>query len=241
MAFLINGRIRLVALAVLCLAVSLGSLQVNAGSLGVTPFALNDGFGPDAGRWHGTVTISGGPIPFFGDVISAEVDWAAFGPGKFQLYLNSQAIAQLDPSAPGEVIYVYQISSVSAATPGIDTLTVGIDPTDGRGSISAPAFVPTGAATEKSPASGGDNNTSMAWFFNGTELHVGDTSSLLVFTSPFAPELDYLSVQSGLAGSFPLVASPSDRIFEFDIPEPSSLLLGLLGCWGLLGGRKAAR
>jgi len=228
----------------LCFAVTFGSSLVSAGPLATTNFALNDGFGPDAGRWHGSVSISGGPIPFFGDVVRAEVDWAAFGPGKFQLYLNSQAIAQADPSGPNEVIYVYQITSVTAASPGIDTLTVGLDATDGRGVVSAPAFVPTGAATEQSPASGGDNTTSMAWFFNGTELQVGDTSSLLVFTSPFAPEFDFLQVNSGLAGPSPspLVASPSDRLFQFDIPEPSSILLGLLGCLGLIGpGRKAAR
>jgi hypothetical protein len=211
-----------------------------AGPLATTNFALNDGFGPDAGRWHGSVSIMGAA---FGDTVIADVDWAAFGPGKFQLYLNSQGIAQADPSAPGEVIYVYQITSVSSANPGIDTLTVGLDPADGRGSVSAASFIPTAAATEKSPASGGDNNTSMAWFFNGSELQVGDSSSLLVFTSPFAPEFDFLQLNSGLAGPVvsPLVASPSDRIFQFDIPEPSAALLALFGCVGLLGTRKASR
>ncbi len=244
MTFFTYGRIRLIAIVMLGLAVTCGSSLVNAGPLATTNFALNDGFGPDAGRWHGSVSIVGGPVPFFGDIVVAEVDWAAFGPGKFQLYLDSQSIAQFDPSAPGEVIYVYQITSVTAASPGIDTLTVGLDAGDGRGIVSAPSFVPTGAATEQSPASGGDNTTSMAWFFNGTELQVGDTSSLLVFTSPFAPEFDFLQVNSGLAGPSPspLVASPSDRLFQFDVPEPSSLLMGFLGCLSMIGlGRKAAR
>lgn len=207
--------------------------SASAGPLATTNFALNDGFGPDAGRWHGSVAIAGGA---FGDTLVTEVDWAAFGPGKFQLYLNDQGIAQLDPSGPNEVIYVYQITSVTAASPGVDTLTVGLDATDGRGAVSAPSFVLTSAATEQSPTSGGDNTTSMAWFFPGSELQVGDTSSLLVFTSPFAPEFDFLQVNSGLAGPVisPLVASPSDRLFQFDVPEPSSLVMGLFGCLSLL-------
>lgn len=213
--------------------------QADAGPLATTDFALNDGFGPDAGRWHGSVSIVGAA---FGDTIVAEVDWAAFvrpaggGTGGFQLYLDDQAIAQADPSAPGEVIYVYQISSVTNASPGVDTLTVGLDATDGRGSVVAPTFIPTGAPTEKSPVAGGDNTTSMFWLFNGTELQVGDTSSLLVFTSPFAPEFDFLQVNSGLAGAAmsPLVASPSDRIFQHQVPEPSTTTAMLLCALGAL-------
>jgi hypothetical protein len=207
-----------------------------AGPLATTNFALNDGFGPDAGRWHGSVNVAGVDA-FTGDTLVATIDWAAFGRGasgigKFQQYLNSEGIAQADPSAPNEVIYVYEIVSVSAATPGIDALSVGVDAADGRGGVSAPTFIPKAAAGEQSPTSGGDQGTSMAWFFeNGTELQVGENSSLLVFTSPFAPEFDFLQVNSGLASQFPppLVASPSDRIFDLDVPEPTSLAL-VLAC-----------
>jgi hypothetical protein len=235
MSNIVMGLARLLTIVTLC---STWAASASAGSLATTNRALNDGFGPDAGRWHGSVLVSGAA---FGDVITAEVDWAAFArpadgsTGKFQLYLNDQGIAQVDPSAPGEVIYVYQITSVTAASPGIDTLTVGIDAADGRGGVVAPTFIPTGAGTEKSPASGGDTSTGMAWFFNGAELQVGDTSSLLVFTSPFTPEFDFLQANSGLGGPpvSPLVASPSERLFRFDIPEPSAWALGLLGCIGM--------
>jgi len=210
-----------------------------AGPLATTNFALNDGFGPDAGRWHGTVAVA---AVGSGDVLAAEIDWAAFGPGGFQQYLNSQSIAQLDPSGPNEIAYVYQIASVSAASPGIETLTVGVDGADGRGVVSAPAYIPTGAASEQSPASGGDNITSMAWFFNGAELLVGDTSSLLVFTSPFAPEFDFIQVNSGLASQFPppLVASPSDRLPRI-VPEPVSSVLALSAYLALRGVRRTRR
>jgi hypothetical protein len=205
-----------------------------AGPLAMTNLALNNGAGPDAGTWHGTAVVAGANL---GDTIAAEVDWAVFAPGAFQQYLNSQAIAQVDPSGPGEVVYAYQISSVTFATPGIDTLSVGIDAPDTRGIVSAPAFIPTGAATEKSPNSGGDNTMSMVWFFNGSELDPGDTSSILIFSSPNAPEFDFLQANSGLAGPVvsPLVGSPSNLLF---VPEPAALLLGLFGCCSLLAVRR---
>jgi hypothetical protein len=241
MAFSYIGRASCAKLAAVC-SVMICS-QALAGPLATTSRALNDGFGPDAGRWHGAVVVAGGA---FGDTLVAEVDWAAFArpidgsTGRFQLFLNDEGIAQVDPSAPGEVIYVYQITSVTAATPGIDTLTVGIGAADGRVAGST-TFIPAGGGSEKSPTTSADNTTSMVWFFEGTELLVGDTSSFLVFRSPFAPELDFLQVNSGLAGPAvsPLVASPSDRLFQFDIPEPSSLMLGLLCSVALIGRRKS--
>jgi len=239
MTFSQNNRNWVLSTAALCFLL-IGSASALAGPLATTNLALNDGFGPDAGRWHGSVSISAAAL---GDNVTAVVDWAAFAPGpKFQLYLNSHTLPiQANPAGPGEVIYVYQISSVTAASPGIDTLTVGVDPADARGTVSAPAFIPTGAATEQSPGSGGDNTTSMAWFFNGSELQPGDTSGLLVFTSPFAPELDFLAVNSGLAGSFAEVASISDRLFDLDVPEPTSLAMGLMSCVGLLLRSRKAR
>jgi hypothetical protein len=240
MAFTRARHIRLHTIALL-IAILITASVVQAGPLATTPFALNDTFGPDAGRWRGTASVSA-IIPFNGDTIVADVDWAAFGPGKFQLYLNSQSIAQVDPSGPGEVIYVYQISSVTAADPGIDGLTVGLDDNDGRGIILAPSHLPTGAPLEKIPNGGGDQTDSMAWFFAGSQLQAGDSSSLLIFTSPFAPELDFMTVNSGLAAQLPppYVASPSDRLFEFDVPEPSSLVMGLMGCLGLLARNRKA-
>lgn len=216
--------------------VALCAPQAIAGPLATSNLAFADGFGPDAGRWRGAVAIAGAA---FGDVVVAEVDWAVFAHGDFQLYLNGQGIAQADPSTVGELVYVYQISSVTSATPGIDTLTVGVDPDDGRGTVLAPSFVATGQPTAKAPTAGGDNTTSMAWFFVGTELQAGDTSDLLVFTSPFAPEFDFLQINSGKAGPAvsPLVASIGER----PIPEPSSLALGLLASLGLTARRRKHR
>lgn len=224
-----------IALSLAALASLSINLPTNAGTLATTNHALNDGFGPDAGRWHGTVDIMGAA---FGDTLVAQVDWAAFAPGQFQLFLDDNGYAGADPSGPGEVLYVYQITAVTNANPGVDTLTVGVDPTDGRGVVSAPSYLSLGLANEKAPTSGADNTTSMDWFFNGAELQVGDTSGLLMFSSPFAPEFDFLQVNSGLAGPAvsPLVASPSDR--PYNVPEPTAAVLAFGFTVAMLGTRR---
>lgn len=218
-----NQHVGSTVFLVLGIAAALASSPALAGPLATSNFAFADGFGPDAGRWHGSVSIAGAA---FGDTAVAEIDWAVFQHGDFQLYLDSQGIGQADPSATGELVYVYQIASVTSASPGIDTLTVGVDPGDVRGTLTAPTFVPTGLASSKPPTGGGDNTTSMAWFFGGSELGVADTSDLLLFTSPYFPEYDFLQINSGLGGPAvsPLVASIGTR----HAPEPSSLALGLL-------------
>ena len=81
----------------------------------------------------------------------------------------------------------------------------------------------------------------MAWFFEGASLlNSGEKSDILVFTSAFFPELDALQIQSGLASPMPspLVASISDRIFEFEVPEPASIALLVLGLATVFAGRR---
>lgn len=206
-----------------------------AGSLATTTRALNDGFGPDAGRWHGSVALAG-VAPFGTNVVGAIVDWAAFAPGKFALYLADEGIAGPDPSGGTDVVYAYQVVNVVAAIPGIASVTVGKDVADALGAVQAPSFVPANGGSEVAPSGGGNTGTSMAWQFGGNAVNVGETTGLLVFNSPFAPEFDHLTVASGLAGATVLnsVASPSDRLFQFDIPEPASLAMGLMSCFGLL-------
>jgi hypothetical protein len=218
--------------------------SAQAGPLATTNRALNDGFGPDAGRWHGSATFN---ATVLGDTLEAEVDWAAFArstdgsTGKFQLFLNDEGIAEVDPSAPGEVIYVYQIVSVGSSRPGVDILTLALDATDGRGTVSAPAFLGSGVAGAKAPTGGGDNTMFMSWEFD-PGLIFGETSTFLIFTSPYAPEFDFLEVRSGQAAvAFPpLAASPSDRLFAL-IPEPGTLGLFVAGALAIMARRRARK
>lgn len=215
--------------------------------LATTNFALFDGFGPDGGRWRGSVAIDvdpvGGPG---GNEVEAVVEWAAFFTGKFQQYLDAEHPGATDPSAAGEITYAYQVVSVAAAVPGISTLTVGVDhaagapPVDPRGSV-APTFVAmTGGVA---PSGSSDNDTSMVWTWVADLVNAGESSPILVYTSPFAPELDTMQLSSGVASPMPspLVASIGSRIVDMEIPEPAALVLLSLGGIALAASRRVRR
>ena len=207
--------------------------------LATTDFALNF-FGPDAGRWRGSAAISAGPVPIFGDEVEAVVEWAAFAPGKFQLYLDDEHPGAVDPSAAGEVVYAYEVVSITTAVPGISGLTVGIDDGDlaRLGSVSPTSVPGTGGVASSSSFA---QPTQMVWNFEGASLlDAGEKSQILVFSSIFLPELDTMQLHSGLAfpDPQPLVASISDRLFEFEIPEPASFATFMLGSVMLLAGRR---
>jgi hypothetical protein len=220
------------------LALSVNSL-VYAGPLAITNRALNDGAGPDGGRWRGTVALSG-TAAFGTDAVAAEVDWAVFAPGRFAQYLTDQGFAGPDPSGGSDAVYAYQVTSVTTALPGISTLTVGLGAADFRGTVLAPTSVSAGPGTVL-PNAGGDAGTSMVWTFLADPLNVGQTSGLLVFTSPFAPELDNLSIKSGIATAAAIdeVGSPSLRIVQDMVPEPSSLCLAIASVGFILATRRS--
>lgn len=208
-----------------------------AGPLATTPLAFNDGNGPDGGIWRGSVNISATSIT--NDEVDALVDFAVFPPGgRFQQYLNDNGFGGVDPSAPGDAVYAYQISSVTTAVPGIGSLSVGLDVSD---LVSLITSVSTGAAGEVSPtADSNQGGTSAFWSF-GTPVGAGDTSAILVITSPSEPEFDTLQLASGIAGPSPspMVPSLTDSIGQFrEVPEPASLGLLLAVGFGSLSRRR---
>lgn len=210
-----------------------------------TPLALNTGTGPNAGRWQGSAAIDVNPLPIFGHEVEAVVEWAAFAPvpggglHKFQQYLDAHHPGAVNPvgNLSNEVIYAYEIVSVANANPGISLLTVGVDANDARGSVGPTTIALTGGTAASSSA---DQGTSMAWQFAGPLVGAGGKSQILVFSSPFVPELDNLTVLSGAAAPLlsPQVGSPADLIFMGEIPEPASLALVVLGAAAVLSARR---
>jgi hypothetical protein len=226
-------------LIVLALAVICGGFAPAAfAGLATTPLALNDGFGPDAGRWRGTVSFDQNPIGFgFNDEVEGVIEWAAFAPGKFAQYLAAEHPLAVDPSALGEVVYAYQLVSLAKAVPGVSVLSVGYDNGDEPmiGSVLPTSVAQTGGSLSSSADA---QVTQAVWNFVGPSLAAGGSSSILIFSSVFSPELDNIQVTSGLASSGGQAASISDRIFEFEIPEPASASLLALAVAVVFGVRR---
>jgi hypothetical protein len=223
-------------------AVGCGSAVAEAGALGTTNRAISVG-GPDGGYWRGIVPFDIDPVfpGVFDDEVEGVLEWAVFAPGKFQLFLDDNAIAAFDP-APGEVVYAYHVSAIAAAFPGVDTVTVGIDQTDVVSTL--PTQILTAVLGEEG-ASGESLqlNTSAAWDFGPSTIDAGEQSSLLLFASPNAPQLDTFQINSGLAafnGNTPttMVGSPSDQAY---VPEPASMVLWAVGLLALSGIRRRRR
>lgn len=222
-------------------AVGCWCASVEAGALGSSNRAISVG-GPDGGYWRGIVPFSGGPVPVFGDEEEGVLEWAVFAPGDFQLFLDDNGIAAFDP-APDEVVYAYHVSEVTTASPGIDTVTVGIDATDVVSTL--PTQVLTAWAGEQSADSGSlQLNTSALWDFGPDTIDAGEQSSLLVFASPNAPQLDTFQINSGLAFFYgntdtTKVGSPGSDPY---VPEPASVVLWVFGLMALASiGRRRRR
>ena len=248
----------LVRMVVVVVVVAAGCLlaagQAHAGMLSLTPHALDDGSGPDGGVWRGTISAyKVNPFfPILPDTADADVDFAVFGKGldgdndsAFQNFLDDNSISFADPANGAEFIYAYQYSAVRTAIPGIAYLKVGIQVDDPRGTVGPdPDYVPAtsvpGTVVEPEPGKAKDGGTSMSWGFDvfslgPNHLGAGQQSTILFFSSPVGPEVDFGEVNSG-------TASFSENAFPSPIPEPSSLLLlGVVAVLRSFSGRIRSR
>jgi hypothetical protein len=129
------------ALAVVAvLATGTNALAVPVGALATTADALNTD-GPDGGFWRGSHLLTGGNATFTGTL-----DFAVFGPGDFQTYLDGVygGGTYTDPTGDAEYIYAYQFRSDSGAT--IQTLNAGYDLGADIGSLGAPGSMAASGA-----------------------------------------------------------------------------------------------
>jgi hypothetical protein len=225
-----------------------------AGLLKTTPYRYDDGTNAP---WQGDRHLVGGPL--IGAEIDATVDFAVFAPasagqGTFQQFLDDNyAGAPADPTAGTEFIYAYQFATVAVAkttgggASGIITFTVDLDPEDPLGPTApighddpvAPSFIPLGFGpgdesptsnntTPAFPGEGPLHGSSAKWDFGGL-LQVGETSTVLFFSSTRRPE--FANGQASVS-----IVSGQD-LFPSPIPEPSTFVLLALGACALLGWR----
>lgn len=216
----ITFRIAVLTLVLLSLTFGLFSAHATAGLLSSTSLAYDDGNGPDSGKWRGSANFTSSILA----TTDATVEYAVFGPGDFQTFLDQETETPFSApaAAASQLVYAYQVVDLAAGTAPMPMLTVGCD---GDETISAgPTWVPKSEfpnpEPDEDPTGASDQGTSLKWNYGTGTLTVGETSTIMFLVSPNLPEMDFLQVGDGFTNSPPKVASPGPLV-----PEPSSLLL----------------
>lgn len=153
-----------------------------------------------------------GPLSF-----AATVEYAVYAPGTF----NGSAVlgAPADPSGGTDYVYAYEmINSGTQLQRTIGELSVGFDGNTAAHNLGVLAGVPAAGISPSSssfiPVSA--PFASATWIYN-TELTSGQSSVVLLFTSPNAPHFYNASVLGGGLGNQQLLPSP--------VPEPGTLMM----------------
>jgi hypothetical protein len=205
------------------LVVGTNASAVPVGALATTGDALDSG-GPDAGYWRGSHELTGTNNTFTGTL-----DFAVFGPGDFQSFLDATygGGAYSDPTGGGEYIYAFQFRSDSGSP--IQALNVGYDLGADIGSLPAPASA--AGSGDETPNATAYNATSARWDWGFADsVAGGQISDVLFYSSNRPPKPDFATLGAQYlldqADSGPGdYASPS-------VPEPTtlaSLLIVLVG------------
>jgi hypothetical protein len=217
-------RIASGVVSVACVAlVTLTATMLQAVPLPVDPFGLDGGVPT---TWQGTQAYFA-PAPVGGGQLKADVDFAVFAPGQFGLSYGGAA----DPSGGAHYVYAYQVHNTAPGAVGdrsISMMTVGLDGNEspaGIGFVLAGGLAPSSASFI--PA--GPPHTSAGWSFTGALLAPTMTSEILIFTSPHGPEFDTASLLGGINNT-QMLPSP--------VPEPTSVVLFILGAAALLAVRR---
>jgi hypothetical protein len=157
----------------------------------------------------------------------AHIDYAVYAPG---IYSNSYLFT-------GKYVYCYQLFDDWSSTSSIMSLDIDIDLDAGVGLITYDTASPSGAAGGINPLfCGYDMGQVQYGFSSGNPVTVGQHSSVLLFTSDFAPDS---IMGTGLLGT----TTAGNYFVQLPVPapEPASLLLLAMPAPALLKtrGRKS--
>jgi hypothetical protein len=160
--------------------------------------------------------------------ISAEVDFAVYAPGKFNLSYPGQ-----DPSGGTRWVYAYEVTN-TGQVPGpspISSFSVAILPVSGGPPAAGAANIENlPLVAGQAPGAQSFSSTSAVWDYSGANLGVGANSDILLFTAPHPPTMQSASVVGGGLGTSHNLPSP--------IPEPSTYVLLAIGGAALLTWRR---
>ena len=213
---MINIRCTAGLTAILVLIAAQGALA----GLATDTNAFVDG---DAFQWHGGVSFQNTPVFPQLDVL---VEYAVYERDQFDISYPTNTLA----AATGtQYVYAYQIFNDLDPHAGwpvhtgnedyVQPFSVGLN--DGDEDAANAGYV-AGTGTV-APLSSNLTSASAAWTFfvfrgAGSRILYGDYSTVLYYTSPFAPEWDHSTVQGTNAVTlYDSLPSP--------LPEPSTLLL----------------
>lgn len=215
-------RVSILVIAATIVAVLSPSLCF-AGSLATTPDAffgtINGISGHDSGYWRGHTVVNG----FLG--LSVDVDFAVFAPGSgFGDFLLAE-YAAADPTDGTKYVYAFQATTLSddSSGGGLNQLKPGYDTGENLLVVSQGEVAGTGTGTSAMSL-----QASSAEYDWASGVGAPGSSTVLYYTSPFAPQKDRVSISStngdsGQSGEED-IASPSDFV-----PEPSSVMIWLSG------------
>jgi hypothetical protein len=200
--------------------------------LATTADALNTD-GPDSGFWRGSHLLTGATF-------SGTVDFAVFGPGDFQSYLDGEygGGTYTDPTGSSEYIYAFQFRSDTGAT--IQTLNAGYDVGADIGSLPAPGSM--AASGDTGPTSTTYNASSARWDWGfGASVANGKISDLLFYSSNRPPKPDFATL--GAQYLLDQADSGPNDFASPAVPEPASLvsmIIAVVGA-GLVTGRRGRK
>lgn len=187
--------------------------------------------------WQGSVNYTAaGPLS---QNLDATVEYAVFGPGGFQDFLDENGIVFADPTAGSENIYAYQITEIVTATAGISALTVGHDGSESLGASGVTyiplatnhgAYAPQPADDPLVVGGGPGVSTSSQWLYGGS-LVAGEAGGILFYSSPQAPEFGLSVLSAGTA------IRSIDNSLPNPVPEPASAMLLACSALALAGSR----
>lgn len=153
--------------------------------------------------WHGSVSI----LP----AANAKINYAVFAPGD----ITKTFADWTDPTGGTGYVYAYELFNLGGSGDYIKYLTVNLQGNEMAANVSE---IPIPGTPSPRHSDGSTLSTSVKWNYTlANRVYGGETSNILIFTSPYRPEWDLSMIQYNVIPVNVPGGLPSP------IPEPSTL------------------